>query len=200
MKIGSYKGVKYFVTFSKEKFDKVVAFSALHWKAISATMAAIVLTFMLAGCDVGREDAPVTAAKFCPSVMVDSIDMSPYEDRVKALAIEAQSKGITITGDYAADVAAQGGEMTLVGAVRVEVDSNCQVVSAGSWMSLFNADRYPITGGIDPQGNLGMDANFGGAIVNIRGQIVDGKVTNGKALKSWLPHIYGVFDPAVQVH
>lgn len=194
MQIGSHKGVKYAVTFSKEKFDKIVTFSLAHWKILVGALAVLLLCIALAGCDIGVSDNPQpTATAPCPSVIEGTIDAPPMADRVTALAIEAKSKGLTLTGDYTTDYSAQGGEMILLGSYRFQFDEKCGV-AGDSWMKLFNDDKYPITGGMAGDGTLGMDANFGGAIVNIRGRVVDGKLQDGRAIKSWLPHIYGILN------
>ena len=138
-----------------------------------------------------KGDMGIPIAAYFPCVIEGTIDAPPMADRVTALAIEAQSKGITITGDYATDVAKQGGEMMLLGSYRFQLDDKGGV-TGDSWMKLFNDDKYPITGGMAGDGTLGMDANFGGAIVNIRGRVVDGKLQGGRAYKSWLPHIGGI--------
>lgn len=130
-----------------------------------------------------------------PCVLEGSIDMSPLEDRKKALAIEAVSKNITITGDYAADVAAQGGEMTLVGAFKFTLDANGQQIPAASFINLFGVE-YPVSGGMRPDGVLGMTGEIGGARVGIEGFVKDGVYHNGKVIKGWLPHIYGVLNGA----
>lgn len=137
-------------------------------------------------------DAPVSTPPY-PCVLEGSVDMSPLEDRKKALAIEAVGKGITITGDYAADVAAQGGEMTLVGAFKFTIDANGQQVPSQSFINLFGVE-YPVSGGMRPDGVLGMTGEIGGARVGIEGFVKDGLFHNGKVIKGWLPHIYGVLN------
>ena len=128
-----------------------------------------------------------------PCVIEGSIDMSSLEDRKKALAIEAVGKGITITGDYAKDVAAQGGEMTLVGAFKFTLDASGQQVPTQSFINLFGVE-YPVSGGMRPDGVLGMTGEIGGARVGIEGFVKDGIFHKGKVVKGWLPHIYGVLN------
>ena len=128
-----------------------------------------------------------------PCVIEGTIDMSPLEDRKKALAIEAVGKGITITGDYDKDVAAQGGEMTLVGAFKFTLDANGQQVPAASFINLFGVE-YPVSGGMRPDGVLGMTGEIGGARVGIEGYVKGGIYHHGKVVKGWLPHIYGVLN------
>lgn len=142
-----------------------------------------------------KEQAPVLSnAMPFPCVIEGTLDASPMEDRVKALAIEAQSKGITITGDYAADVAAQGGEMTLLGySFKFEFDKNGQIVPSTSHCNMFGVN-YPVQGGMNPDGSLGMDIVVDTARVQVQGKVEDGKFVNGKAVKSWLPHIYGLLS------
>ncbi len=139
------------------------------------------------------EAAPANVYPF-PCVIEGTIDAPPMEDRVKALAIEAASKGITITGDYAADVAAQGGEMMLIGySFKFVLDANGQVVKSDSHANLFGVN-YPVEGGMNPDGTLGMDIVVETARVQIQGKVENGKFVNGKVVKSWLPHIYGILN------
>lgn len=129
-----------------------------------------------------------------PCVIEGSVDMSPMADRVSALAIEAASKGITITGDYAADVAAQGGEMTLCGhGFKFTIDANGQIVRDQSHVNLFAVD-YPCEGGMNPDGTLGISVDVGGAKVGVKGRVVDGKFIEGEVRKGWLPHIWGALN------
>ena len=72
-------------------------------------------------------------------------------------------------------------------------DDTCHVIESKSSLNLFLAD-YPVDGGIDGNGNLGMAVNVGGAKVGIHGQYINGKLVNGKVIKGWLPHIYGVLN------
>jgi len=147
--------------------------------------------------DSKKSKAPAPTAKPFPCVIEGSIDAPPMDERVKALAIEAQSKGITITGDYAKDVAAQGGEMYLAGSFRFDFDDNGNV-RGDSWMKIFSDVKYPITGSMAADGTLGMDCSVEGAIINIRGRVIDGKLTNGRMFKSWLPHIGGVLNGVIK--
>lgn len=130
-----------------------------------------------------------------PCVIEGSIDMSPMLDRVKALTLEAAKKGITMTGDYATDVAAQGGEMTLVGAFKFTIDATGQRVDAESFVNLFGVE-YPITGGVESTGMLGIGGAGGAGGTSVVGQIVGGKLVNGKISKGLMPHIFGVLDGA----
>lgn len=129
-----------------------------------------------------------------PCVIEGGVDAPPMEDRVKALAIEAASKGLTITGDYAADVAKQGGEMMLIGnGFKFVFDATGQIVKGDSRLNLFLTD-YPVEGGMEANGTLGMAVDVGGAKVGIKGRVVDGKFVEGEVRKGWLPHIYGVLN------
>ena len=128
-----------------------------------------------------------------PCVLEGSIDMSPMEDRKKALAIEAIGKGITITGDYAADVAAQGGEMTLVGAFKFTIDATGQRVDSQSFVNLFGKE-YPITGGIEPSGKIGIGGAGGAGGTSITGSVAGSQLVNGRIHKGLMPHIYGVMN------
>ena len=129
-----------------------------------------------------------------PCVIEGSVDAPPMADRVKALAIEAASKNITITGDYAADVAKQGGEMMLIGnGFKFVFDASGQIVKSESRCNLFLTD-YPVEGGMAPDGVLGMAVDVGGAKVGVAGRIVNGQFVGGEVRKGWLPHIYGLLN------
>jgi hypothetical protein len=132
-----------------------------------------------------------------PCTITGSVDMSPMEDRVKALAIEAVSKGITITGDYVADYQAQGGEMTLTGnGFRFVFDVNGQIIQSLSHLNLFAVD-YPVEGGMFPDGSLGVSVVVGSTKVGVKGQVTNGVFTKGEVRKGQLPHIYGVLNGTV---
>ena len=137
-----------------------------------------------------------------PCVIEGTVDAPPMADRIKALAFEAETKGITITGDYDADVKAQGGEMMLIGySFKFLFDATGQIVGAGSHANLFGTN-YPVQGGMNPDGTLGMDIVVDSARVQVQGRVVNGALINGKAVKTWLfkaghpPHIYGVLNGA----
>jgi hypothetical protein len=140
-----------------------------------------------------KKDAGIVTVLPFPCMIEGSIDAPPMEDRVKALAIEAQSKGITITGNYADDVKAQGGEMMLIGySFKFTFDATGQIIPADSHANLFGTN-YPVQGGMTADGTLGMDIVVDTARVQIQGRVVAGKFS-GKAVKSWLPHIYGILN------
>ena len=135
-----------------------------------------------------------------PCVIEGSIDAPPMADRIKALAFEAETKGITITGEYAVDVAKQGGEMMLIGySFKFVFDATGQIVGADSHANLFGTN-YPVQGGMNPDGTLGMDVVVESARVQVQGRVVNGAFINGKAVKTWLfkaghpPHIYGILN------
>lgn len=163
----------------------------------------IVLAVLVVGYLVNEnrksKKAPAQVSKpLFPCVIEGTIDHPPYEDKLKALQIEAASKGLTMTGDYRTDYLAQGGEMALAGNFKIILNANSSVVNEGSHFNLFGSIANEITGGADGNGVLGMDASFKGAIINIRGKISNGKLENGKAIKSWLPHIYGIMNANVR--
>ena len=129
-----------------------------------------------------------------PCVIEGSVDAPPMVDRVKALAIEAQTKGIVITGDYVADYQQQGGEMMLTGyGFKFVLDKNGQFEPAETYCNIFGVS-YSCSGGMNPDGTLGADVVVGAARVQIQGAVVNGKFVNGKIVKSWLPHIFGVLS------
>jgi hypothetical protein len=181
----TYKGTE--LKFDESNWRKYASYGA-------GVIFLIIIALLISGCSEGDQAVVEAPSKQCPSVMVGTVDAPPMEDRVKALAIEAQSKGIQLTGDYATDVRNQGGEMMLIGTgFRFEFDDTCHVIESKSSLNLFLAD-YPVDGGIDGNGNLGMAVNVGGAKVGIHGQYINGKLVNGKVIKGWLPHIYGVLN------
>lgn len=141
-----------------------------------------------------KDKKPPASSSPYPCVIEGTLDASPMEDRIKALAIEAQSKGITITGDYAADVKAQGGEMTLLGySFKFVFDAAGQVIDTQSHCNLFG-HNYQVNGGMNPQGELGMGIVVESIQVDVSGKVVNGKFIDGIARKPWLPHIYGVLN------
>lgn len=194
-KRGYFDKAKFSNDGTKYKFDQG------NWRKFFPMVAILLLlafgSFMLSGCSSGSTEpapVPVATAANCPSVIEGTVDAPPMADRVKALAIEAQSKGIALTGDYATDVAAQGGEMMLIGtSFKFVFDGACQVVASESHLNLF-LTNYPVDGGMDSGGNLGMAVDVGGAKVGIKGRVVDGKFVDGEVRKGWLPHIYGVLN------
>jgi hypothetical protein len=84
--------------------------------------------------------------------------------------------------------------MTLLGnGFKFVFDANGQIVKEQSKLNLFLTD-YPVEGGMNLDGSLGMAVDVGGAKVGIKGQVADGKFINGEVRKGWLPHIYGVLN------
>lgn len=164
-----------------------------HWKKVAGGIAVGVVALMLFGCNAGVSSATPEPTKFSCSI-TGTVDAPPMQDRVLALAIEAQSKGIALTGDYYADAAKQGGEMILIGSsFKFVFDNAGKVIENQSHLNLFLKD-YPVDGGMQPDGNLGIAVDVGGAKVGIKGQVLNGKFINGEVRKGWLPHIYGVLN------
>ena len=137
-----------------------------------------------------------------PCVIDGTVDGSPMADRVKALAVEAVTKGMVITGDYDADVKAQGGEMHLTGhGFKFTIDGTGQIVQGRSHVNLFG-ENWPCEGGMNPNGTLGIsivvtDKVSGGvAKVGVEGRVVNGVFLDGRARKGLMPHIYGVLNGA----
>lgn len=145
------------------------------------------------------EPAKDTGLPF-PCVIEGKIDAPPMADRVSALAKEAATKEIVITGDYAKDVAKQGGEMMIVGeSFKFVFDATGQVDKSQSHANLFRVN-YPVAGGMEANGTLGMDVVVDTARVQVQGKVTNGQFTNGKVVKTWLfvegqpPHIYGILN------
>jgi len=186
---GSYKGEE--LKFDRSKWVKYAPAGLIG-------LFLIVIAIALSACSSDEPAAVVQPS--CPVVIEASLGASPYEDRVKALAIEAESKGIQITGDYATDVRNQGGEMTLLGYnTTLTFDSSCRIVLANSHGNLFGVD-YPIREGgfIEPDGKFkDLYINVEGALVTITGQLTGDKVVGSEAHKSWLWHIFGVYENIV---
>lgn len=166
-----------------------------HWDKVFAAVVVLAVVLFVTGCSSGTNDpAPPAVATLCPSVIEGTVDAPPMADRVEALRIEAASKGIAITGNYAVDVAAQGGEMMLIGTgFKFVFDAGCQIDKTQSSLNLFLTD-YPVEGGINPDGTLGMAVDVGGAKVGIKGRVVNSQFVEGEVRKGWLPHIYGVLN------
>lgn len=181
-----FKGTKYYIEPDKAWWSK-------HWQKVTGAIVVWVVALMLFGCSAGVSSGSPEPAKFSCSI-TGTVDAPPMQDRVNALAIEAQSKGIALTGDYYADAANQGGEMILIGSsFKFVFDKAGKVVEPQSHLNLFLKD-YPVDGGMQPDGNLGMAVDVGGAKVGIKGQVLNGKLINGEVRKGWLPHIYGVLN------
>ena len=185
-------------------FDSADIYKGKSMKALKIGLIALCLACAaLVAC--GSAEPPVASVVQslpCPSVIEGSVDAPPMADRVTALAIEAQSKGIALTGDYATDVHNQGGEMMLIGTgFKFVFDAGCQIDKSQSRLNLFLAD-YPVEGGMEANGTLGMAVDVGGAKVGVKGRVVDGKFIEGEVRKGWLPHIFGVlngtFTPAAK--
>lgn len=172
-------------------------------KKVLAMLSIAVAAVALVAC--GSAEPPVAGVVQslpCPSVIEGSVDAPPMADRVSALAIEAASKGIALTGDYAQDVKNQGGEMMLIGTgFKFVFDAGCQIDKSQSRLNLFLTD-YPVEGGMEANGTLGMAVDVGGAKVGIKGRVVNGVFVEGEVRKGWLPHIFGVlrgtFTPVVK--
>ena len=133
-----------------------------------------------------------------PCVIEGTIDPPPHEDRIKARNIEAASKGIAITSDEAHNNSVQGGGgldggMYLVGAFKFTIDAQGQRVDAESFVNIFNVE-YPITGGIEPSGKIGIGGDGGAGGTSITGAIVNGQLVNGRIHKGLKPHIFGVLN------
>ena len=186
----SIDGEKGFLGFKPEWWQK-------HWDKVFALVVVAAVVVFVAGCSSGNSEpaAPAQhASALCPSVIEGTVDAPPMADRVEALRIEAASKGITLTGSYAVDVAAQGGEMMLIGTgFKFVFDAGCQIDKSQSRLNLFLTD-YPVEGGIAADGSLGMAVDVGGAKVGIKGRVVNGQFVEGEVRKGWLPHIYGVLN------
>lgn len=181
-----FKGTEYLIEPDKAWWTK-------HWKKVAAGIAVVFLVLMLFGCNAGVSSGTPEPIQFSCSI-TGTVDAPPMVDRVSALGIEAQSKGIPLTGDYATDVARQGGEMMLIGtSFKFVFNDAGKVIEPQSHLNLFLKD-YPVDGGMQPDGNLGMAVDVGGAKVGIKGQVVNGKFINGEVRKGWLPHIYGVLN------
>ena len=135
-----------------------------------------------------------------PCVIEGTVDGSPMADRIKALEIEANTKLITLTGDYAVDYKAQGGEMHLTGdGFKFTIGSDGQIVQGQSHVNIF-AEDYPCEGGMNPDGSLGISVVVTDKVtgdvakLGVSGSVANGKLVNGKLSKGQLPHIYSVLS------
>ena len=144
--------------------------------------------------------APATNVHPFPCVIEGPVDGSPMADRIKALEIEANTKLITLTGDYAVDYKAQGGEMHLTGdGFKFTIGSDGQIVQGQSHVNIF-AEDYPCEGGMNPDGSLGISVVVTDKVtgdvakLGVSGSVANGKLVNGKLSKGQLPHIYSVLS------
>jgi len=128
-----------------------------------------------------------------PCVLEGSIDMPDHEERIKARNIELIANGHGISGDEARDNAIGGGGapdggMWLSGTFHFEIDANGQQIPEKSWVTLFSAEHFPVTGGIFPDGTINM-GSIGG--VTIKGSVASGKPVGRVMHGDNKLHIYG---------
>lgn len=87
-----------------------------------------------------------------------------------------------------------GGRYLAGGAFHIEIGADGQRIDESSWISIFSPDHFSVTGGMHPDGTLGLASmSIGG--VPISGKIVDGKIVDGRATHGGgATHIYGVLN------
>jgi hypothetical protein len=188
--------------FKKAKFShegKKREFNLENWNFYFRLFSiAVLIAVGLTACSES-EPAPQpisVAAKYCPSMTEGSIDMPSQEERIKARNIELVANGHGISGNDARDNTVGGGGspdggMFLTGSFHFEFDANCQQIPEKSYVTLFSDERFPVTGGMTPDGKIGM-GSIGGT--SIEGSIVNGKLDAKIYHGDGKRHIYGVFN------
>lgn len=209
MKIGSYKGVKYYVTFSKEKFDTVVAFSLAHWKIMAGVLLALVLVLALAGCSIGRDNAtpaPAVAAVNCQGSYVGSYGPPEHDERIRLRNLSLSGRGIAVTGDDNIDNANAGGGapdggIWMGGSYAFETDANCNVTKGKTL--IFYAYEYDIGGTVQKDGTFNLTWSGQGSAGEMRGKVEADNNISGKFFHPAPDsYVYGVlsgtFTPVVK--
>ena len=212
MKIGSYKGVKYVLTFSKEKFDTVVAFSLAHWKIMAGVLLALVLVLALAGCSIGRDNttpAPVASsdvAQNCQGSYVGSYGPPEHDERIRLRNMSLTDRGIAVTGNHDIDNANAGGGapdggIWMGGSYAFETDANCNVVKGKTL--IFYAYEYDIGGTVQKDGTFNLTWSGQGSAGEMRGKVEADNNISGKFFHPAPDsYVYGVlsgtFTPVVK--
>jgi hypothetical protein len=79
----------------------------------------------------------------------------------------------------------------MTGSFRFEIDANGQQ-TGDTWVKIFSDEKFPVTGGIRPDGVIAM-GSIGGTEIN--GSVATGELVNGKLLHGdGKHHIYGVLN------
>jgi hypothetical protein len=118
---------------------------------------------------------------FYPCVIDGQFNMPAHEQRIASRNASLLRLGHVITGNDQIDNATLGGGspdggIWLSGQFHFEVDANGQITSA-SWITVFSAVHYPVTGGVYPNGEIHMGSPAGLDISGlISGGIISGFV------------------------
>jgi hypothetical protein len=128
-----------------------------------------------------------------PCLLEGSIDMPDHDERIKARNLELIANGHGVSGNEVRDNSVGGGGapdggMWLSGAFHFEIDANGQQIPDKSWVTLFNTEHFPVTGGILPNGNINM-GSIGG--VTIKGSVSSGKPVGRVMHGDSKLHVYG---------
>ena len=209
MKIGSHKGVKYYASFSKEKFDKVLDFSLAHWKIITGVLLALVLLLALSGCSIGREDAPapvaVVASVNCQGSYVGSYGPPEQAERIRLRNMSLANRGIEVVADEAVNNANAGGGapdggIWMGGSYAFETDANCNVTTGKTL--IFYAYEYSIGGTVGKDGVFNLTWQGQGSAGDMKGKVdATGNITGQFFHPAPDNFVYGVlsgtFTPVV---
>lgn len=137
-------------------------------------------------------------ATFFPGTLVGSFTMPPHEARIAARNTSLIAHGHTVTGDDSIDNAVLGGGspdggIWLSGQYAFEFDSVGQA-TAKSWITVFSDEHFPVTGGVMPDGKIGMGSSVGTSITGqITGNTVVGVVAEANRLAHVAPGLGGNF-------
>lgn len=152
------------------------------------------------------EPTPTNSTSYFPCVVEGGIDMPPMDAVKEAAIIDVKEAGLFKDGMTAEDCmslcsmplpneynfgggGAYGGRY-MTGSFRFEIDANGQQ-TGDSWVKIFSDEKFPVTGGIRPDGIIAM-GSIGGTQIN--GSVVSG-TTSGKLLHGdGKHHIYGVLN------
>lgn len=131
--------------------------------------------------EVATSDVDVVCAgpfRVFPAVIDGRFDMPPHEQRIASRDASLLRTGNVITGDDDIDNAVLGGGspdggIWLSGTFHFEIDAAGQNTAA-SWITVFSDERFPVNGGIYPNGEIHMGSPAG---LDISGLFKNGVVT-----------------------
>ncbi len=122
--------------------------------------------------------ACTSTSAFYPCVIDGQFNMPAHEQRIASRNASLLRTGNVITGNDQIDNAVLGGGspdggIWLSGQFHFEIDANGQITSA-SWITVFSAVQYTVTGGVYPNGEIHMGSPAG---LDISGIISGGMIS-----------------------
>jgi Ig-like domain from next to BRCA1 gene len=132
--------------------------------------------------DAATSDVDVACnvvSAFYPCVIDGQFNMPEHEQRIASRNAALIRTGHTVSGNDDVDNAVLGGGapdggIWLSGQFHFEVDAGGQIVGAASWITVFSAEHFPVTGGIYANGEIHMGSPVG---VDIAGLVSNATVT-----------------------